>query len=69
MLVDKSIQYVNGELPDAEWCVNISPKYATFAWESSLSPVRRHAIIWTNADQQIVQLSGTKCNDILIKIH
>ena len=59
MLVDKSIQYVNGELSDAEWWVNISPKYATFAWDSSLLPVRRQAIIWTNPDQQIFQLSGT----------
>ena len=34
---------------EAKWCIHVSVNYANIASENGLSPVRRQAIIWTNA--------------------
>ena len=47
-------------------CVN---KLTTIGSDNGLSPVRRQAIIWTNAGVLLIGPLGTNFNEILIQIH
>ena len=63
--------HLSGELPqliEAEWCIYASVTYTTIDSENGLSPVRRQAIIWTNAGVLLIGPSGTNLIEIFIQI-
>ena len=41
---------------DAEWRIYASVNYILIGLGNGLSPVRRHAIMWTNADLCLLEL-------------
>ena len=57
--------------PLTHWCrwrIYASLNWVTFGSDNGLSPIRRHAIIWTNEGMSLIGLLGTNFNEILIKI-
>ena len=56
------------QLIEAEWRIYASVKHTNIASDNGLSPVRRQAIISTNADISSIRPWGTYFGDILVKI-
>ena len=54
---------------EAEWRIYASLNWAITGSDNGLSPVRRQAIIWTNAGILLIGALGTNFNEILIEIH
>ena len=50
----------------AEWLIYASVKHTNIASDNDLSPIRRQAIIWTNAEILSIGPLGTKISGHLI---
>ena len=64
MLNQFSDQYLIG----VKWRIYASGNEAIIGSDNGLSPVRRQAIIWINADLLSIGILGTNFSEILIKI-
>ena len=56
------------QLIEAELCISVSVNKPIFGSDYGLSPVRRQAIIWNNADLLFIGTLGTNFNEIWIGI-
>ena len=57
------------KLIESEWRIYASPTWNSISSGSGLLPVRRQAIIWTNAEILLIRPFGTSVNRILLVIH
>ena len=58
--------------PLTHWCrwrIYASLNWVTLGSDNGLSPIRRHAIIWTNDGMSLIGPLGTHFKETLIKIH
>ena len=56
-------------LIEAQWRIYASLNWVIIGSDNGLSPVRRQAIIWTNAGILLIGPLGTNFSEILIGIH
>ena len=56
------------QLIEAEWRIYASLNRAIIGSDNGLSPVRRQAIIWTNAGILLIEPLGTNFSEVLIGI-
>ena len=61
-------QVTSHSLIEAERCIHVSPTLAIIGSDNGLSPVRRQAIIWTNAVSLSIGPLGTNFSQIVFKI-
>ena len=54
---------------EAEWRIYASLNWVIIGSDNGLSPVRRQAIIWTNAPILLIGTLGTNFSEILGEIH
>ena len=54
---------------EAEWRIYASATWDIIGSDNGLLPVRRKAIIWTNAGILLIEHLGTNFREILIEIH
>ena len=47
---------------EAEWCIYASVNYAIIGPDNGVLPLRRQAIVWTNAGIWLIGTLGTKFN-------
>ena len=50
MMFEKKPKYIFVWSIDTQWCIYTSVKQAVIVSDNGLLPVRRQAMIWTNAD-------------------
>ena len=64
--INPSIMH-RSKLIEAEWRIYASVKYTNIASDNGLSPIRRQAIIWTNAVILLIRPQGTSFSEILFE--
>ena len=64
--INPSIMHLS-KLIEAEWRIYASVKHTNIASDNGLSPIRRQAIIWTNAVILLIRPQGTYFSEILFE--